>query len=735
MGNISHKSLQNEEGEIDPGWLLLLQPDAATSKKSDRIEEQKPMSPMSKLNLDSLYNSNLAHTAAQYFADPPTNPRRTGLVLDPNKDYSDKVFVIKEKPEKPQNEHPKSDNRDDDWLVVEDWEEKTPGGCKDGNKLSENISKWVLSLVEPSPEPGPENEGANASTSTDSTDGAVAAAAKDLDASNPYSRSVETRANAPTRAGGATAESALTLVPQQHVIPVSEADVLRKVVDPRNRAFAPLYRMASGLQNNFAPQFHFASTKQPSAGPAPERDINSLLLLDPDMKVPESSNIFDALLENVAQQLSPKHDPQHSLNSTLTQSPPGNNSPNRSVCQGRSLIVLIQKYPRALLFGLNKRSQKLSLEWRDLRNGAPEELPSLDLVRHPSILLGKCQEQLQEKKNFSVEEEAKVRESDLKKETLEAAAAAKHKSPSTSTRATGSPAPPSALPRSNVDTGSTSNPPSPQPISSKMPGYAGGGKSQQNQQAAQTVRFAKLKGGKESSATLSGLKKTSVAPILESPLAVNWTPKEGELSSHVEAMVKMGTLLFGDNERGIGSLLFGEEAVAVDKTRSSDANGTARSPQLQDRPCPNNGSALSGGNLPGSVNTKVPVAGNAKTQSGNALVSLNSPQGDRGAPNSTSGSTAAAGSSLALEKKEEKNVLVKKTGRVVKLVGAEKIPCARMWYDVDDLLGGFWLYSPRIRVTHVWCAVDWTCWGTIPNLKEIFFYNDDKIIYHYEHKE
>ncbi|CAD7944242.1 unnamed protein product [Amoebophrya sp. A25] len=72
-------------------------------------------------------------------------------------------------------------------------------------------------------------------------------------------------------------------------------------------------------------------------------------------------------------------------------------------------------------------------------------------------------------------------------------------------------------------------------------------------------------------------------------------------------------------------------------------------------------------------------------------------------------------------------------GKVLKLLGTEGLDCARMRYDGTDVGAGFFLCHPRVPVTHIWCVVEWTCWGTIPNLREIHFYSGSTLGHVYKH--
>jgi len=76
----------------------------------------------------------------------------------------------------------------------------------------------------------------------------------------------------------------------------------------------------------------------------------------------------------------------------------------------------------------------------------------------------------------------------------------------------------------------------------------------------------------------------------------------------------------------------------------------------------------------------------------------------------------------------------RKGGKVLQLLGTEALECARMRFD-SDVGKGFFVYDPRHPVTHVWCEVEWTCWGTIPNLRQIHFYNQTELKYVYKHDQ
>lgn len=76
------------------------------------------------------------------------------------------------------------------------------------------------------------------------------------------------------------------------------------------------------------------------------------------------------------------------------------------------------------------------------------------------------------------------------------------------------------------------------------------------------------------------------------------------------------------------------------------------------------------------------------------------------------------------------------TGKVLTLLGAERIGCAKMFFDfeADGSFGGFSLFVPRVRTTHVWCAVEWKIWGTIPSLKEMQFFDQGEFKHGYKHE-
>ena len=71
---------------------------------------------------------------------------------------------------------------------------------------------------------------------------------------------------------------------------------------------------------------------------------------------------------------------------------------------GRTLVVLIQKYPRALVFGWD--GEKVRIEWRQVRAGSPPDFESLLVRAEASKIMGRTIEPLKEGKNFEIQDEA-----------------------------------------------------------------------------------------------------------------------------------------------------------------------------------------------------------------------------------------------------------------------------------------------------------------------------------------
>ncbi|CAD7972994.1 unnamed protein product [Amoebophrya sp. A120] len=143
---------------------------------------------------------------------------------------------------------------------------------------------------------------------------------------------------------------------------------------------------------------------------------------------------------------------------------------------------------------------------------------------------------------------------------------------------------------------------------------------------------------------------------------------------------------------------------------------------------------------PAELLTAAQFSGTASVTSSTAVTTAASTTTSTTAAASGISNSVGATTNLAVSSSCASSASVFESGKVVQLVGTEGIDCARIWFPSSaashSSSRAFSLYNPRVEVSRIWCAVDWTCWGTIPNLREIHFYDSQGTQTHvYKHED